>query len=126
VKLIRQKWDGHGWSCRGGEAWLVEPRPMKLADYGEVAVSIADHSRTTHVTAELVDVGAGTSEKDYAGREVKGRVVLARGAPTVVREAVEAGSAGRRVVMTNRPERSTHPTRWRGVTSPTRRRGSRA
>jgi hypothetical protein len=106
VKLIRQKWDGHGWSCRGGEAWLVEPRPMKLADYGEVAVSIADHSRTTHVTAELVDVGAGTSEKDYAGREVKGRVVLASGGlPAVVREAVwKRGALGVVSSMTNRPD----------------------
>src|SRR5215510_9337037 len=54
VKLVRQGWDGHGWSCRSGEAWLLEPEPRKLADYGEVAVSIADHSRTTHTTAELV------------------------------------------------------------------------
>ncbi len=106
VRLIRQKWDGHGWSCRGGEAWLLDPQPWKLADYGEVAVSIADHSRTTHVTAELVDVGAGTSEKDYAGREVKGRVVLASGGlATVVREAVwKRGALGVVSSMTNRPE----------------------
>ena len=106
VTLVRQKWDGHGWSCRGGEAWLLDPRPTKLADYGEVAVSIADHSRTTHVTAELVDVGAGTSEKDYAGREVKGRVVLAAGGlAAVVREAVwKRGALGVVSSMTNRPE----------------------
>jgi hypothetical protein len=105
VKLVRQKWDGHGWSCRSGEAWLLDPQPWKLADYGEVAVSIADHSRTTHVTAELVDVGAGTSEKDFDGREVKGRVVLASGAlATVVREAVwKRGALGVVSSMTNRP-----------------------
>ena len=52
-------------------------------------LGIADHSRTTHATAELVDVGAGASDKDYAGREVKGRVVLASGSlASVVREAV--------------------------------------
>jgi hypothetical protein len=106
VKLIRQKWDGHGWSCRSGEAWLVDAEPMKLAAYGELAVSIADNSRTTHVTAELVDVGAGTSEKDYAGREVSGRVVLASGSlATVVREAVwKRGALGVVSSMTNRPD----------------------
>jgi len=106
VALIRQKWDGHGWSCRSGEAWLLDPQPSKLADYGEVAVGIADHSRTTHATAELVDVGAGTSEKDYAGREVKGRIVLASGSlSTVVREAVwKRGALGILSSMTNRPE----------------------
>jgi hypothetical protein len=106
VALIRQNWDGHGWSCRNGEAWLLDPQPAKLADYGEVAVGIADHSRTTHATAELVDVGAGTSEKDYTGREVKGRVVLASGSlSTVVREAVwKRGALGIVSSMTNRPD----------------------
>ena len=106
VKLVRQAWDGHGWSCRGGEAWLVDPQPLKLADYGEVAVSVADHSRSAHVTAELVDVAAGVSEKDFAGREVKGRVVLASGAlASVVREAVwKRGALGIVSSLTNRPE----------------------
>jgi hypothetical protein len=52
-------------------------------------VSIADHSRTTHLTAPLVDVGAGTSPSDYEDRDVEGRVVLAAGPPdAVMREAV--------------------------------------
>jgi hypothetical protein len=89
VGLIRQDWDGHPWSCLSGEAWLLGPEPTKLADFGEVAVSVADHSRTTHVTAGLVDVGAGTSAGDFEGVAVEGRVVLAAGTPdTVMREAV--------------------------------------
>jgi hypothetical protein len=106
VALIRQKWDGHGWSCRSGEAWLLDPQPVKLADYGEVAVGIADHSRTTHATAELVDVGAGAADKDYTGREVNGRVVLASGSlASVVREAVwKRGALGIVSSMTNRPD----------------------
>jgi hypothetical protein len=106
VRLIRQEWDGHGWSCRSGEAWLLDPVPFKLADYGEVAVSIADLSRSTHVTAELVDVGAGTAAADYAGREVKGRIVLASGnVSAVVREAVwMRGALGVLSSATNRPE----------------------
>jgi hypothetical protein len=106
VKLIRQKWDGHGWSCRFGEAWLVGPQEVKLAAYGDVAMSIADHSRTTHVTAELVDVGAGAAESDYAGRDVKGKIVLASG-PVVAahREAVwKRGALGVLSAMTQRPE----------------------
>jgi hypothetical protein len=106
VKLIRQRWDGHGWSCSFGEAWLVEPEEVKLAAYGEVAVSIADHSRTTHVVAELVDVAAGTADKDYDGKDVKGKVVLATGAlGTVHREAVwRRGALGVVSGHTNRPE----------------------
>jgi hypothetical protein len=89
VRLIRQEWSGRPWTCKSGEAWLLGPEPVKLADFGEVAVSIADHSRKTHVTAELVDVGAGTSASDYEGVVVDGRVVLASGSPSaVMKEAV--------------------------------------
>ena len=106
VRLVRQKWNGRGWSCASGEAWLVAPESMKLADYGEVAVSIADNSRTTHVTAELVDVGAGTSDKDYEGKEVTGKIVLAWGP---LREAQRAavwkrGALGLLSHATNRPD----------------------
>jgi len=106
VTLLRQKWDGHGWSCRSGEAWLLEPEELKLASYGEVAVSIADHSRTTHATAELVDVGSGTAEADFAGKDVRGRLVLASGAvATVMQEAVwKRGALGILSHVTNRPE----------------------
>jgi hypothetical protein len=106
VKLVRQKWKGHGWSCRSGEAWLLEPEEVKLASYGAVAVSIADHSRTTHLTAEVVDVGAGTSSGDYEGRDVRGKVVLASGpVATAHREAVwKRGALGVLSHATNRPD----------------------
>ena len=106
VRLVRQKWDGQGWSCRSGTAWLLGARPTKLADYAEVAVSIADRSRTTHVTADLVDVGSGEGDADYEGREVKGRIVLASGGvATVMREAVwKRGALGIVSSMTQRAE----------------------
>ncbi len=89
VRVIRQAWDGRPWSCTSGEAWLLGPEPVKVADFDEVAVSIADHSRTTHLRAGLVDVGNGTAAGDYDGVEVEGRVVLAAGDPAaVMREAV--------------------------------------
>jgi hypothetical protein len=106
VRLIRQPWSGHPWSCRSGETWLLGPEPVKIADYGEVAVSIADHSRTTHVRAPLVDVGNGTVATDYEGREVRGRIVLAAGDPAaVLPEAVwKRGALGVLSYATRRPE----------------------
>ena len=106
VKLVRQAYKGHSWSCLGGEAWLMEAEPVRLASYGEVAVSIADNSRTTHVSAELVDVGAGIAEADYAGKTVAGRIVLAYGAVAAAhREAVwKRGALGVLSHATNRPD----------------------
>ena len=129
MKLIRQKWDGHGWSCRSGEAWLVEPEEPKLAAYAEVAVSIADQSRTTHVTAELVDVGEGIDDADYEGKDVKGKIVLASGALSRGPRARPSGSAAPSASCRRRPtgpRPSTRPTRWRGADSRTRRRTWRA
>ncbi|HET7746945.1 MAG TPA: hypothetical protein VFM29_06565, partial [Vicinamibacteria bacterium] len=105
VRLVRQKWSGHGWSATFGEAWIVEPAE-KIAAYADVAVSIADHSRTSHLAAELVDVGAGVAAKDYEGRDVKGRIVLASGSlGTAHREAVwKRGALGVLSHMTNRPD----------------------
>ncbi|PYS95062.1 MAG: hypothetical protein DMF50_10365 [Acidobacteria bacterium] len=106
VKLVRQAWNEQGWSCRVGEAWLLAPQEVKLAAYGDVAMSIADHSRTTHVAADLVDVGAGTNDADYEGRDVKGKVVLATGPVAAVhREAVwKRAALGVLSAMTARPE----------------------
>jgi peptidase M28-like protein len=106
VKLVRQPYRGHSWSCLGGEAWLVEPELLRLASYGEVAVSIADHSRTTHATAALVDVGAGIADADYAGKTVAGRIVLASGPVAAAhREAVwKRGALGVLSHATNRPD----------------------
>jgi hypothetical protein len=105
VRLVRQKWDGHGWSCNSGEAWLMADPAEKLASYGDVAMSIADHSRTTHVVADLVDVGAGVEEADYKDRDVKGKIVLASGSLSAAhREAVwKRGALGVLSHMTNRP-----------------------
>ncbi|HVQ31786.1 MAG TPA: M28 family peptidase [Vicinamibacteria bacterium] len=106
VKLVRQAYREKSWSCQRAEAWLVSPDERKLADYHEVAVSIADNSRSAAVEAELVDAGAGDSAADYQGREVKGKVVLgSASAGALHREAVlKRGALGVISYATNRPE----------------------
>ena len=113
VKLIRQKWDHRGWTCRSAEAWLLEPEELKLASYGQVAVSIADNSRTTHVTAEIVEMGVGTTDADYKDKDkdVKGKIVLVSGHPgAAMREAVwKRGALGVLSYFSNRPEAMDAP-----------------
>jgi hypothetical protein len=111
VRLVRQAWSEHGWSLRSAEAWVLEPERVKIADYGDVRVSFADHSHSAHVTAELVDVGAGTGEGDYKGKEVKGRLVLASGSASAVHEEAvwKRGALGVVSYQTNRPEHFDAP-----------------
>jgi predicted DCC family thiol-disulfide oxidoreductase YuxK len=58
------------------------PAPAKkIASFAAEPVVLAEDSESADVTAELLDVGAGTSEKDYAGKDVKGKIVLVGAQP---------------------------------------------
>ena len=64
------------WQATQAELWLAGPEPRKLYDFRDVAVAIASGSESGDVTAELVDVGNGGRAEDYAGKDVKGKIVL--------------------------------------------------
>ena len=96
------------WNVHSGEAWIVEPEITKLGDTLESPLRVATNSRSADVTAELIDVGAGTAEADYEGKDVKGKIVLASGnARTVHALAVwKFGAAG---VVSCAPQRPYFP-----------------
>ena len=85
-----------GWDAASAVLEEVSPRQVTLARFPELSVALADYSRDADVTAELVDVGAGTSAKDYEGRDVRGKLVLADGTLPVVHRLAceERGAAG--------------------------------
>lgn len=85
-----------GWHVTRGDLVEVSPRPRTITSTTRVALAVADNSESADVTAALVDVGAGTSARDYEGKDVRGTLVLADGNPGLVHaEAVERrGAAG--------------------------------
>lgn len=101
VRWIDQVAETPSWTCQRAEAWTLEgegatAKETLIGSYAEVATSIADYSRPADVTAELVDVGAGTAGSDYDGKDVRGKIVLAYGSPgSVMEQAVwKRGAAG--------------------------------
>lgn len=90
VRVIKLKMRGPSWSPRESELWLIGPEERRLAFNTEIPLALADYSRPVDVeSAELVDVGEGSREADYAGKDVSGKVVLATGPmPRVMEEAV--------------------------------------
>ena len=72
---------GDSWHASQGELWMVEPEVRKLSDIYDVAVSLAANSESGDVTAELVNVGSGSSAKDYAGLDLKGKIALGSAGP---------------------------------------------
>lgn len=85
-----------GWRVEGGELSEISPRARRIGSFDDLKMIVADNSESADVTAELVDVGAGTAAKDYEGRTVKGKLVLCDGPPAAAhRLAVEErGAAG--------------------------------
>ena len=83
-----------GWRAKGAELWMTVPRCERLCSYEEIPLTLVKHSGSGHVEARLVDVGPGVGEKAYAGKEVKGKIVLSTGASgAVMREACQKRGA---------------------------------
>ena len=76
-----------GWDPEFAELWEVRVEGsrvtpvLRVASFEDEPVILAEDSDSADVTAELVDVGAGTSDKDYAGKNVRGKLVLTSEAP---------------------------------------------
>ena len=85
-----------GWRVDGGFLDEVRPQPRRITSYDDVRLAVADNSESADVTVELVDAGAGTQRADYAGKDVRGKLVLCDATPSAChRQAVEElGAAG--------------------------------
>lgn len=95
VRFIEQPREGHNYTAKSAELWMVEPIEVKLADIGDHAVYLADGSYDADVTAELVWVG-NASKDALKYLDVKGKIVLTNGSPSsAVHNAVwEKGAVG--------------------------------
>src|ERR1700729_857876 len=76
------------WDAEFAELWeLVNNQPtIKIASYEAEPVVLAEDSESADVTASLIDVGNGTKESDYAGKNVKGQIVLVAAQPGAVQD----------------------------------------
>lgn len=95
VRLIKQASTTKPWNARFADLWIVDPAPERIASTLQHALHLADYSRPTDVTAELVDINAGT-EADYAGTDVRGKIVLTYGplASVMTEAVIRRGAAG--------------------------------
>lgn len=99
------------WDAEFAELWEIgskdgAPKPLeRIASWEAIPLTLAQDSESANVTAELVDVGIGTSESDYQGRDVRGKIVLAAAQPDpVTRLAVEKyGAVGILSYAQNQP-----------------------
>ncbi len=99
------------WSVESGRLWQTRPVHALLADWSTDPIRLADYSHRADVEAALVDVGSGTEESDYDGKDVRGKIVLADGVLATVQAlaVIKHGAAG---IVSDMPNQSTA---WSGL-----------
>jgi len=66
TQRARQAWD----ASRGELSQIVDGKSIKIASFDAEPVALAEDSESADVTTELIDVGAGSDDADYAGKAV--------------------------------------------------------
>lgn len=75
------------WDADQGELTEIKDgRANKIASYAAEPIVLAEDSETADVTADLIDVGTGVRDSDYASKDVKGKIVLAAAQPGEVQD----------------------------------------
>lgn len=76
-----------GWNAERAELWERRQEGgrwvdgERIASWADQPLVLAQDSVSGRADADLVDVGAGTAESDYAGKDVKGKLVLVSAQP---------------------------------------------
>jgi len=99
------------WHVDAARLWELQPEHTLLGDWATDPIRLADYSHSADVDAALVDIGAGTSETDYANKNVRGKIVLADGSLAAVQRmaVMEHGAAG---IVSDMPNQTTA---WSGL-----------
>ena len=99
------------WHVDSALLWENEPQHMLIGDWSTDPIRLADYSRSADVVAPLVDVGSGAADSDYAGKDVRGKIVLADGVLSIVQSlaVMKFGAAG---IVSDMPNQTTA---WSGL-----------
>jgi aminopeptidase YwaD len=100
-----------GWKVEEGRLWEVSPRHLLVADWATDPIRLADYSRSADVQTNLVDVGNGSHDSDYTGKDVRGKIVLADGVLARV-QTLAIGKFGAAGIVSDMPNQTTA---WSGL-----------
>jgi aminopeptidase YwaD len=100
-----------GWTVEAGQLWEVKPQHLLLGDWATDPIRLADYSHTADVEAALVDIGDGSHDGDYSGKDVRGKIVLADGVLARV-QALAVTKYGAVGIVSDMPNQTTA---WSGL-----------
>ncbi len=106
------------WTVRDAELWITKPFRARFCHYTRVPMCLTTLSNGGDWSGEVVHVGRGTSDADYEGKDVKGKIVLASGYAAAVHRLAVIGRGALGVLIYPRAEdRPEHPkmVRYNGL-----------
>src|SRR5262249_51791301 len=90
------------WDADFAELWEIgadgSAAAQRLASWDAAPITLAEDSESADVTADLVDVGEGSADSEYAGKDVKGKIVLVGSQPGAVQRIAVAGNGAAGIV----------------------------
>jgi len=100
------------WDADFAELWEMREQDgkwtpaIRMASFDAIPVSLAEDSEGADVTTNLVDVGQGTHDADYEGKDVRGKIVLVAAQPGAVQDLAvgKYGVAGIVSYALNQPQ----------------------
>jgi aminopeptidase YwaD len=108
-RIRYQTWQSpSGWHIESAELRMLEPFEERIVGYPEIAMSVMTYSNAGHAVGELVWVGAGTSDADYEGKDVRDRLVLCTGYGGAVHRLAVLKYGARAVICYLDDERAMH------------------
>lgn len=78
------------WNAEFAELWELRETNgqwtphLRLASWEATPIVLAQDSESGQATGDLVDIGAGASNRDYEGKDLRGKLVLTSSQPSVV------------------------------------------
>lgn len=110
-------WKYSCWDPVSAELWMVQPEKRKITGLEMVHLCLMEGSKNADVTAELIDVGSGTSPDDYTGKDVAGKIVLCSGNESKVNTLAvhERGALGIIGYRSYYPDEYPDMVSWGGV-----------
>jgi hypothetical protein len=98
--IVTQSYD-----VNSGELWLREPKKELFCRFQEIPMCVLGRSKSCDVSAELIDVGKGTREEDFDGKDVEGKLVLME-APRIIVPTLYAEKGALGVIVYPGPTRA--------------------
>ena len=96
------------WDAEFAELWLMQDgKPAeRLGSWDANPLVLAQDSESGQAEAELVDVGSGTADSGYGGKNVRGKFVLTSSQPEAVQE-LAIGKYGAAAIVSYAPNQRT-------------------